>query len=247
MRLTHPSPSATSTVERPAVLEVIEARFGWPKQPDFLAIDALHIGTGERVFLRGGSGSGKSTLLGLVAGIHRARAIRFDVLGSNLLEMSAGQRDDFRGANLGIVFQQFNLVPCLDVLGNVLLPLTFSRTLRRATGGIAEARERARALLLRLGIDSNAHVRSPSALSVGQQQRIAVARALLGRPRLLLCDEPTSALDAGSREAFIEVLLAETEALGTAMLFVSHDPALASHFHRALDIESFRIDAAASA
>ncbi len=222
------------------VIDISAVHFGWPGEPVLLRIEKLRIETGERVFLRGGSGSGKSTLLGLVAGIHPVKEGQLEVLGCDFTRMSAASRDDFRGGHIGTVFQQFNLVPCLDVVENVLLPLTFSRALRLSMGGAAVARPRALELLQRLGIDTQLHRRLPAELSVGQQQRVAVARALLGSPRLVLCDEPTSALDADNRDSFVRVLLAETEASGSAVLFVSHDADLAQHFHRSLDIEAFR-------
>jgi len=226
-------------------LEIEEARFGWPGEAPLLHIRRLRVAAGERVFVRGGSGSGKSTLLGLAAGIHVADAAVFNVLGQAMGPLSASARDRFRGEQLGIVFQQFNLVPCLDALGNVLLPLTFNPLLRARLGGVRGARERASALFDQLGVEVAARRRLPAALSVGQQQRVAVARALLGKPSLILCDEPTSALDADNRDAFIRMLMTEAQSLAAAVLFVSHDIGLAAHFDRELDIRAFRADAAA--
>lgn len=232
--------------EAAPALEIEEARFGWPGEALLLHIRQLRVAAGERVFVRGGSGSGKTTLLGLVAGIHVADAAAFNVVGQAIGRLSASARDRFRGEHLGIVFQQFNLVPCLDALENVLLPLTFNPALRARLGGVLGARERANALFDQLGVEVAARQRLPAALSVGQQQRVAVVRALLGKPSLILCDEPTSALDAENRDAFIRMLVAEAKLLGAAVLFVSHDVALATHFDRELDIRAFRVDAASA-
>ncbi len=139
---------------------------------------------------------------------------------------------------MGVVFQMFNLVPYLTVLENVLLPLRFSAARRRrveAAGG-SPATE-ARRLLLRLGLAEDLVTsRRATALSVGQQQRVAVARSLIGAPDLILADEPTSALDADARNAFIDLLLQECAKHASTLLFVSHDTSLAKHFDRTIDL-----------
>jgi putative ABC transport system ATP-binding protein len=224
------------------VIELDQVRFGWSTGSALLVIDHLTVGDGERVFIHGSSGSGKSTLLGLIAGIHLPESGTIRIFDHDLGSMSAGARDRLRGAELGFVFQQFNLVPYLSVLDNVRLPLTFSRERRNRCGSAAASLGLALDLLEHLGLDDEFTRRQPNELSVGQQQRVAVARALLGRPRLVICDEPTSALDADARSGFLDVLLAESERAGSAVLFVSHDMALASHFDRAVDMRSFRRD-----
>jgi len=222
------------------VVDAHDVQFAWPGQPNLIHMQQFTLRAGERVFLAGPSGSGKSTFLGLLAGIHRATGGRFQVLGHDLNNMSQSARDRFRGENLGIVFQQFNLVPYLDALANVLLPLTFSARLRHQVGGAAAARIRGLELLQRLAIDPEVAGRRPSALSVGQQQRVAVARALLVRPALVICDEPTSALDAATRNAFMSVLLEECSDQSAALLFVSHDESLAGQFDRVLPVGELR-------
>jgi putative ABC transport system ATP-binding protein len=222
------------------VVRIDALRFAWPGQRTLLDLPEFHVGTGERVFLRGPSGSGKSTLLGLLGGVLEPDAGRIEVLGQPLADLGRAGRDRFRGQHIGFIFQQFNLLPYLSLVENVLLPCRFSRA-RAARAGDSEAARRAEAerLLSALGLDlAELSGRAASALSVGQQQRVAAARALIGRPELVIADEPTSALDADTRDRFIELLLAESAHAGAAVLFVSHDAALERHFDRALALDA---------
>ncbi len=214
-----------------------DVRFGYAKAGDVLSIKALDVTAGERLFLRGASGSGKSTLLGLIAGILSPQTGSIEVLGEDLLAMNATQRDSFRASRLGVIFQLFNLLPYLPVGANVTLPCRFSAARAKAAEAAGGADEEARRLLGRLGLDADAvWTKRSTDLSVGQQQRVAAARALIGRPGLILADEPTSALDANSRDAFIELLNEECDVAGAALIFVSHDAGLADHFDRAIDL-----------
>ena len=200
-----------------------------------LDVPAFALGRGERLFLRGPSGSGKSTLLGVIAGVLVADAGRVNVLGQELGSLSSAARDRMRADHLGVIFQMFNLVPYLSVVGNVTLPLKFSDRRRKAVGGDADAE--ARRLLGRLGLSDEALLaRRVSDLSVGQQQRVAAARALIGGPEIVIADEPTSALDSDARDRFIELLSEEAARTGAALLFVSHDASLARLFDRAVDL-----------
>ena len=220
-----------------AALDLAEVRFAYPRGGSVIAIDTFQVGNGERVFLKGASGSGKSTLLGLIAGILDADSGRIEVLGETLTGMGAARRDAFRAARLGVIFQMFNLLPYLPVGRNITLPCRFSEERARQAADAGGAEAEARRLLERLGLDpAEVWEKRSSDLSVGQQQRVAAARALIGRPGLILADEPTSALDADSRDAFIALLKDECAASGAAMIFVSHDGGLASHFDRALDL-----------
>ncbi|MEM9738609.1 MAG: ABC transporter ATP-binding protein [Pseudomonadota bacterium] len=211
-------------------------RFAWPGAPiPTLEIDAFEIFPGERVFLRGPSGSGKSTLLGLIAGVLEPQAGRIEVAGQDLLSLSSARRDMLRADRLGIIFQLFNLVPYLSVIENVALPLRFSKKRRDRVSGSVEIE--AKRLLAALGLDDSSLLqRQVIDLSVGQQQRVAAARALIGSPDLIIADEPTSALDTLRRDQFIELLSVEASKTDAALLFVSHDPALAGHFQRAIDL-----------
>ena len=218
-----------------AAIAMEALRFAWPGHPPVLDIDSFAMTRGERLFLRGPSGSGKSTLLGLIAGVLQPAAGRIEVLGRDMSALSAAARDRVRADHLGVIFQMFNLVPYLSVTGNVTLPLLFSPVRRKTVGDDAEGE--ARRLLDRLGLsDPQLLTRRVSELSVGQQQRVAVARALIGGPDIVIADEPTSALDSDARDRFIELLSEEAARTGAALLFVSHDRSLASHFSRAVDL-----------
>jgi len=221
------------------ILSLSGVQFRWPDGPRLLDIDHFELAAGERVFLHGPSGSGKSTLLGLIAGIHQPAAGLVRIRGQNTAEMRASLRDRIRGADVGYVFQQFNLVPYLSVLDNVLLPLTFAAERRARVQGAPE--EQALGLLRQLGLDEALAGRAPGSLSVGQQQRVAVARALLGNPPLVICDEPTSALDADARQDFMDLLIRSVQASQAALLFVSHDAGLADHFSRHLELQDGRL------
>jgi putative ABC transport system ATP-binding protein len=222
-----------------SALQLDDLRFAYARSAPVINIGRFEVSAGERLFLRGASGSGKSTLLGLIAGILTPQAGQIQVLGEDLTAMGAAKRDAFRAARLGVIFQMFNLLPYLPVGRNITLPCRFSpeRSRNAASAGGADAE--ARRLLERLGLDPEEFwSKRSSALSVGQQQRVAAARALIGRPGLILADEPTSALDADSRDAFIDLLKEECAASGAALIFVSHDAGLADHFDRALDLSA---------
>jgi putative ABC transport system ATP-binding protein len=222
--------------EQPPAIELQDLRFGWQPGVSVLELPRLAVGRGERLFLHGPSGSGKSTLLGLVGGVLVPGQGTVRLLGTDLGSLGAAGRDAFRADHVGFVFQLFNLLPYLSVLDNVLLPARFSRRRAQRAG---DPRSEALRLLGRLGLGEPGLLARPaSALSVGQQQRVAVARALLGRPEILIADEPTSALDADARDAFIDLLVQECTQSGTSVLFVSHDVRLAPHFDRTLALAS---------
>jgi putative ABC transport system ATP-binding protein len=212
-------------------IDLAQVKFAWPDTPPLLDIARLTVARGERVFLRGPSGSGKSTLLALIGGVLAPDSGAIRVLGQPLHEMSAAARDTFRGDHVGFVFQMFNLVPYLDVRENVLLALRFAPA-RAARIPPGERSAEAERLLAALGLGTELLSREVARLSIGQQQRVAAARALLGRPEIIVADEPTSALDHDARAAFLELLMRECAAHGTTLLFVSHDPTLAPAFDR---------------
>ncbi|MDS4070544.1 MAG: ABC transporter ATP-binding protein [Candidatus Competibacter sp.] len=214
-------------------------RFRWrPDRPWVLDIPAFTLARSERLFLAGPSGSGKSTLLALIAGIHRATEGKIAVLGADLTALSGSARDRFRADRLGVIFQMFNLLPYLSVLENVMLPCRFSAARRaRAIAIAGSVSAEARRLLAHLGLDdAGLEGRAAAELSVGQQQRVAAARALIGRPDLIVADEPTSALDTDRRLDFVQLLRGECESAGAALLFVGHDRSLAGHFDRVVEL-----------
>ncbi len=183
---------------------------------------------GETVLLLGESGSGKSTLLSLICGTVSASAGSVTVAGTPSSDLSGGARDRFRAEQIGMIFQQFNLLPFGSVLDNILLPLRFAPSRR---GRVADPRAEARSLCGALGLP-DLLTEKAAALSVGQQQRVAVARAMIGRPPIIIADEPTSALDETSQSAFLDLLFAQVRAHGTTLLMVSHDPRLGARFDR---------------
>jgi putative ABC transport system ATP-binding protein len=213
-------------------------RFRYPKTAhDVLDIEALALAPGETLFLRGPSGSGKSTLLALMSGVLAAQHGALTLLGNRLDQASSARRDRLRAEHIGLVFQQFNLLPYLSLLDNVLLSARFSpaRAARARASHGTEAKA-ARHLLDALGLAQVVDRARVDTLSVGQQQRVAVARALLGSPELLVCDEPTSAIDHDARDAFMQLILTQAALAKSAIVFVSHDPALAQYFQRVLDL-----------
>lgn len=215
------------------MLELCDVRYAWPGQAPCLEIAAFSLNAGEQVYLHGPSGSGKSTLLNLLAGVLVAQAGEIRLMGQSLSGLSGVARDRLRADHIGMIFQQFNLIPYLSVLENVLLPCRFSRRRRDRAGDPKPAAAR---LLQHLDMDASLWHRPATALSVGQQQRVAAARALIGAPEWVIADEPTSALDAERQRAFLDLLTSECRAAGTALLFVSHDRRLAERFDRELGL-----------
>lgn len=220
------------------VVELAGVQFGWsPGAAVVVDIEHLHVDRGERVFLRGPSGSGKSTLLSLLAGVATPGAGRLTVLGHQLGALDGAQRDRFRADHIGFIFQMFNLIPYLSVVENVTLPCRFSRRRRdHAMQAGGSVQSEALRLLGHLDMGAPDLLQRPvTDLSVGQQQRVAAARALIGAPELVIADEPTSALDADRRAAFIDLLFRECERGRAALVFVSHDAGLAGRFDRTIE------------
>ncbi|MGK6309192.1 ABC transporter ATP-binding protein [Variovorax sp. DT-64] len=218
-----------------AVLSVEALRFAWPgASVPCIDIERLDIEAGEAVFLHGPSGCGKSTLLSLLAGVLVADAGRATLLGQDWAALSGAARDRQRVAHVGYIFQQFNLLPYLSVLDNVLLPCRFSARRREQAGREGGPRAQAAQLLQAMGLPQALWKRQAMQLSVGQQQRVAAARALIGHPEVVIADEPTSALDEDRREAFLDVLVEACRANRSALVFVSHDQRIAARFGRHL-------------
>ncbi|MBL0150704.1 MAG: ABC transporter ATP-binding protein [Ideonella sp.] len=235
------APTSAQPDDATSVLAVDGLRYRWPgAAADVLDLPELHVAAGDTVFIRGPSGCGKSTLLSLMAGVLVADSGQVSALGQSWAGLSASRRDRHRADHLGYIFQQFNLLPYLSVLDNVRLPCRFSaRRAQRAGAGAAES------LLRRAGL-AQTHWHAPAGqLSIGQQQRVAAARALIGSPELVIADEPTSALDEGLRESFMAMLLGACAESRSALVFVSHDSRLAARFARIIDLPT--LNRAASA
>ncbi len=216
------------------VLSLRGVRFAWPGRRTFaLTVERFSLERGRKLLLLGPSGSGKSTLLSLLAGIVVPQQGQVAVLGTDLATLAAGARDRFRAEHTGIIFQMFNLIPYLSVMDNVVLPLSFAQQRRaRAIEAAGSVLEEAKRLLGRLGLNEALGAQPAASLSVGQQQRAAAARALIGRPEILIADEPTSALDRDRQAAFLDLLFQEADLAGTTVLMVSHDESLAPRFDR---------------
>ncbi|CAH9054487.1 putative ABC transporter ATP-binding protein [Pseudoalteromonas sp. CIP111854] len=222
------------------MIEINDLLYTWQKQTQpTLTIKHLHIARGEKLFLHGPSGSGKSTLLGLLAGINPIQQGEINILGQSLTKLSNAKRDRFRADHIGTIFQNFNLLPYLNPLENVMLGCEFSslRT-KQAQQESGSIKTQASNLLTALGLKPQHLISSVANLSIGQQQRVAAARAFIGRPEVIIADEPTSSLDTDTREAFIKTLFTQAEKYQATIIFVSHDNSLASLFDRKVSLQS---------
>jgi putative ABC transport system ATP-binding protein len=227
-------------VEMTPVIEIDNLRFAWKKRAQpVLDITSLQINCGERVFLRGPSGSGKSTLLNLLAGVALPQTGVLKVLGQDINALGSAQRDHFRAHHIGFIFQMFNLIPYLSVVENVTLPCRFSNKRKHKVLAQADSLEdEAIRLLDHLDMTQQDVLHKPvNELSVGQQQRVAAARALIGSPELVIADEPTSSLDADRRTAFIDLLFRECDNAKATLIFVSHDNSLQAPFQRTIEFD----------
>jgi len=216
------------------VIEIKDLTYRWKGQSkNTLEIAELSVSRGEHVFLRGESGSGKTTLLNLLAGILAPEEGELHLLEKPAHQMTPSVRDRFRADHMGVIFQQFNLLPYLSTLENVTLPCQFSSLRKERAGNIEE---QSIALLEHLKLDAELRSKPVTDLSVGQQQRVAVARALIGQPEIILADEPTSALDTRTRDAFLKLLFDQADAQNSTVVFVSHDPYIAESFPRVIEL-----------
>ncbi len=217
-----------------------DIEFYWDdKQSSLLNIDSLTLKRGEKLFVHGPSGCGKSTLLNLIAGILKPKNGEISVLGNNLFSLTQKNRDQFRVDHMGIIFQQFNLIPYLNVFENISLPCEFSQR-RKEMLSIQKCNlfEESLRLLTSLGLkDEKIISQNVTELSTGQQQRVAAARALIGSPEIIIADEPTSALDQDTKQGFLELLFEEAQRCNSAILFVSHDLTLSKSFDRSISFD----------
>ena len=219
--------------DRQIMIKLNNIEFRWkPQNPLILNIEQFCIQQGERVFIKGSSGSGKSTLLSLLGGVLQPQLGVINVLGKDITQLRNSERDTFRADHIGFIFQMFNLIPYLSMLDNVALPLHFSKRRRERVLSKTSVQAEAKRLLAHLDLQGDLLTQPVTELSVGQQQRVAAARALIGSPEIVIADEPTSSLDADRREAFIKLLIDECNAAGNTLVFVSHDGSLESYFDR---------------
>lgn len=216
------------------VIELADVRKSFPlpggEAITVLDIDRFTLDEGEQASLEGRSGSGKSTLLNVISGILRPDGGRVAIDGIDLARLDEAARDRVRADKLGMVFQSFNLLPGFTALENVLVAMSF--------GSGRPDRGRAEGLLGGVGLSHRLHHR-PSHLSIGEQQRVAVARALANRPRAILADEPTASIDPAHQQQVIDLLRETCRSQGVALLIVTHSPEVASQFERRVRIEDF--------
>jgi putative ABC transport system ATP-binding protein len=220
-----------------------DVRYTWPGSSPFtIAIADFALARGEKLLLIGPSGSGKSTFLSLLAGIVAPDEGRIEVLGNNMAKLSGAARDRFRVEHFGIIFQMFNLLPYASLVDNVLLPLHFSATRRVRVLVDGTLHDGAFRLLEVLGLDRIViETATAASLSVGQQQRVAAARALIGAPQIIVADEPTSALDRNTEGVFLDLLFAQSAKAGASVIMVSHDESLAPYFDRVVRLDDIAV------
>lgn len=216
------------------MIEIRGLEFGYAAGGFQLAVPSLDAADGERLALIGPSGCGKSTLIHLLAGILEARSGALHVAGLDMASLAPADRQDLRALKIGLVFQEFELLEYLDVLDNVLLPYRLTPVLELD----AAARERAATLLADVGLADTLR-RFPNQLSQGERQRVALCRALVTRPAVVLGDEPTGNLDGANRDHVIDALLAYGRDTGAAVVVVTHDQELLPRFDRVIDVAEF--------
>lgn len=222
-------------------IEIRNLRYAYAGGPEVLNIPEFRMERGQHAFLYGPSGSGKTTLLGLIAGVLEVQQGNLKVLGTDLGSLSPAKRDAFRSTHLGYIFQLFNLITYLSVEENIILPCQVSAERRSRLNG-TDMRSEARRIATHLGLEPYLQ-RNVLQLSVGQQQRVAAARAMIGSPALMIADEPTSALDYDHRGKFLDLLFERCNASGTTLLFVSHDQTLMSRFNTQVALRDINLAA----
>ena len=217
-------------------IKLANIRFHYSKRPDHtvLNIPQWSLNNTDQVFVHGPSGEGKSTLLSLISGLNTPNNGDVTVLDQCLNTMSNDQRDQFRAKNIGYVFQQFNLIPYLSAIDNLLLAARFS--LKKNTPAL---KDEITTVFNGLNIAEKDWSRPTRELSVGQQQRVAIARALINKPQLLIADEPTSSLDQANKDAFMQLLMPMVTKNKMTLLFVSHDQSLSSYFEKVEPLSDF--------
>ena len=222
-----------------SIIKIDSVRFYWSKKSNFkIFVPNLEIKKGEKVLLLGESGSGKTTLLSLMCGFLNPLSGNISINGNTINQLSSKTRDEYRADNIGIIFQQFNLLPYANVVDNVLLPLYFSKV---RSNNVSNKKEKVIELFKQLRLPDDIAQFRASSLSMGQQQRVAVARALIGNPSLIIADEPTSSLDADAQKIFLNLMFEQISENNSTLLMGSHDKSLSNQLDRLIDINEILI------
>ena len=227
----------------PSILSLESVCFAWKEQGDILNIPTFSMESGQHCFIQGPSGCGKSTLLSLIGGVIEPYQGKVLLNEIDLTQQKPASRDKIRADSIGFVFQQFNLVPYLSAYENVLLPCQFSRSRAKNAEEYDGSQKNCATRLLEGFFPNNRpdFDQPVNKLSVGQQQRVASARALIGSPTLIIADEPTSALDHDNRSRFMSLLIQEAQRQGSTLLFVSHDPTLSDQFPKVYNMSDINL------
>ncbi len=226
------------------MIEIQNLKFSWPRSSFDLRIESLQIPAGEKLAITGPSGSGKTTLLNLVAGIETAQQGTLKVLDTELASLSDSQRRDFRCSNIGFVFQQFELLDYLSVKDNIALPFMINQNLsgEKAELGSDEVIGK---LASSMGIGDKLK-RHPQKLSQGEKQRVAICRALVANPKLILADEPTGNLDPANKHRTLDLLFEQADANRQTLIVVTHDMSIVDGFDRSIDFSQYHAAEAVS-
>tara|TARA_B110000495_G_scaffold24060_1_gene17044 strand:- start:1500 stop:2213 length:714 start_codon:yes stop_codon:yes gene_type:complete len=218
------------------MIQIEDLRFQYPRTEFMLQLPQLAVESGEKIAIVGPSGCGKTTLLNLLSGIALPHSGTVKVCGEEVSKLTDAARRNFRIAKIGMVFQQFELVEYLDVLSNILLPFSINSTLSLSSEVRAKAAEFAGAMGLagKLG-------RKSAQLSQGEQQRVAICRALITEPELVLADEPTGNLDPDNKRRILELIFQLAEKKHQTVMVVTHDMGILSGFDRVIDFEQIRV------
>jgi putative ABC transport system ATP-binding protein len=220
-----------------AAIRAVDLAFAWPKQKPLYTNVSFELYAGQKLLITGPSGSGKSTLLNLLAGVVEPSSGSIWIHGENIHGLSGSAKDQLRGEQMGFIFQQFNLLPYLSVRDNILLPAhLFAKRQAAALTQFGSLDHALRYYMSHLGLSTDLENQAAHRLSIGQQQRVAAARAFMGKPSIVIADEPTSALDEANQTQLLKLFFALANEQQTALLMVSHDPRLSPYFDRQLQL-----------
>ena len=222
-----------------SIVKIESLRFQWSKNNNFkMFVPKLEVGRGKKVLFLGESGSGKTTLLSLICGFLEPLSGSISINDKIISDLTSTNKDAYRSDNIGIIFQQFNLLPYANVIDNIILPLYFSKQRSKKVENKINA---AMNLCNQLRLPESILNQKASNLSVGQQQRVAVARALIGSPSIIVADEPTSSLDTEAQELFLDLMFDQISKNSSTLLMVSHDKSLTNYFDQVIDINEILV------